>query len=253
MTTAEPLALRRLTEPGLDAFGAYLDQLKADPKLAPPTYLLTDPTTSQPAADVEIDPSRTFPRRLEAARYLDEILTTAALPAVERDHGLWAWLTLLFFDQVCPTGKGGARKPKARVVYIPAVADFQRYYRHALLGPYTVLRANGEENALALLLSPVHIMTDIVEQLASRQGRITNPTVVGTATRLYVDRDALTYKPGARGSGDGSPRRLTAVLDQLDLTYDLYGTTVEELVSLLPKEFSRFVVMASADADGEDE
>lgn len=237
------MQLRRLTDNGIEQFSGYLDQLKADPKLAPPAWLLTDADASERVkGDVEVEP-RTFGTRLEAARYLDGLLSAAEVEQTERDAGLWAWLTLLYFDEVCPVGKGGNRKPRERIKYVPAVSDFQKYYRHLLLGPYVVWQAhrNHLEDALCLLLSPVAVLNDIVEQLASRRGWITNRTVVGVATKLYVDDGGSGYKRGAGSKGPGSPRRLSEVLEQFDLTYDLYGMSCQDLLRLLPKEFERFL------------
>jgi len=234
--------LRRLSDEGLDQFRAYLNQLKLDSTLPPPYHLLDGNGVSQTAstkADIE---ARSFASRLEAGQYLASILNEAAMDEVTRDTGLWAWLSLYYFDQVCPPDASGKRKPKEQTRYVPAVSDFRKYYRHCLLGPFVIVQAHRAciDDARAILLSPLHIVNDIVEQLASRAGWITNPAVVGAATSLYVTPDGTAYKKGARGKGEGSARRLSEVLDQLDVTYDLYGIPKEELLELLPREFDRF-------------
>ena len=61
------------------------------------------------------------------------------------------------------------------------------------------------------------------------------------ATRLYVDTENLRPKRGAGGKGGGSARRLSDIMEQFDLTWDLYAASGEELATVMPKEFSRFL------------
>ena len=234
--------LRGLTESGIEQFRAYLNQLRDQPATDPPTWLLTDATGSEPVAEVPVI-QREFASRLDAAQYLDTLFQQAELTNVERNVGLWSWLTLYYFDQLCTAGSNRQRKVKEIQRYLPAVNDFQKYYRHLLLGPYTILQAHREhiDEAAALLCGPVNTISDIIEQLASRREWVTNRGVVATATKLYVNGSTGTFKRGAGGKGDGSPRRLHEILDQFDLTFDLYGMDRESIVALLPSEFSKFL------------
>ena len=91
-----------------------------------------------------------------------------------------------------------------------------------------------------MLSNPVCKPGEIAEQLASRKELVTNAAVVEVATRLYYDPATGSFKRGAGTKTKGAPRRLADLLNQLDLTYYLYGMTVDELLGLLPKEFDRF-------------
>jgi hypothetical protein len=82
--------------------------------------------------------------------------------------------------------------------------------------------------------------SEIFEQLAARQDILGNETVVAGAYRLYFDPKEQRPKQGSGGKGAGSPRRLSAVVQQLDLTYDLRDCSVEQFLALLPTEFDRF-------------
>lgn len=236
------MKLRRLTPEGIAQFTTYLTNLKAEPTLEPPTYLLTEQGSSQ-AIPAEVDVEDiTFATRFDAAAYLDAKLTASGLVSPERDAGLWAWLALFYFDQLCPRGKGGARKVGEYARYIAAMENFQRFYRHLLLGPFMIYRAHGDQppRARGVLATAVNSPGDIVEQLASRQELITNRAVMGVVTALYVDNETGTLKRGSGGKGVGSPRRLADILNQFDLTYDLYALSTASLVAMLPKEFGRF-------------
>ncbi|HCO27060.1 MAG TPA: hypothetical protein DIT97_30135, partial [Gimesia maris] len=90
---------------------------------------------------------------------------------------------------------------------------------------------------------------DIVEQLASRQELVTNGSLLGTATALYLNKETSRAKRGVttteklNGRTRGKPgtvRRLIDVYKQFDLAWDLYAMDTESVVSILPKEFNRF-------------
>lgn len=91
-----------------------------------------------------------------------------------------------------------------------------------------------------MLYNPLSKPGDIVEQSASRQEFVTNKAVVEAATRLYIDGASRTAKKGAGGKGPGSARRFAEVLNQLDVTWDLYAMSADDLLSILPAEFNRF-------------
>jgi hypothetical protein len=235
------MQLTRFTEPGVAAFSSYLNSLKSNPSLLPPSNWLTDPQYSEPlATKVEVEP-RTFGTRLNAARYLYEQFSGCNLTDVDRDTGLWAWLSLFYFDEVCPP-RNGFRSPGDRARHIPELANYQRYYRHLLAGPYQIYRAHRDrpERAIAILCQALDKPGEIVEQLASRQELVTNPAVMELASILYVDPVLQRPKRGAQAKGGGTARRLPTVLDQFDLTWDLYAAQGAELLDILPKEFNRF-------------
>ena len=233
--------LRRLNAEGLRQFADYLAALKTTPALPPPVELLTDAGTSEEAAAVAAVP-QSFTTRLEAGRWLHDLIERAALPDSARDKGLWAWLSLLHFDTVCPPDGHGHRKPGEAARHIPDVANFQRYYRHLLAGPWRIIRAHRNEPTCALvaLCQPPHTPGDLVEQLASRQELVTNRAFMSAATALYVDPATQQPKRGAGGKNRGTARRLADMCNQFDVTWDLYAMEAGELLTKLPREFQRF-------------
>jgi hypothetical protein len=236
------MKLHRFTDEGINRFTRFLDELSADPALALPTDLLTDSACVIPVPSAPEVHAKQFASRMEAARYLDSILSGVTGCDVERDAGLWAWLSLFFFDQLCPPDGHGRRKVYDQARYIPAVTNYQKYYRHLLAGPYRVFRAHrsNPDRALVLLCGPLHKPGDVVEQLVSRQEIITNPHAVELATTIYFDAKSGSFKRGAAGRGGGSARRLAEILNQFDVTWDLYWLTPGGILGKLPKEFDRF-------------
>lgn len=237
------MKLRLLNSAGIDGFAVWLDQLKLDGSAVAPVTMLTDSMFSEEVDVVVEMPEIVFQSRLEAASTIFAAFSSAGLIDIERDRGIWSWLSLFYIDSVCPSQKG-IRKPGAQARYIPEPHNFQRYYRHLLAGPYRIYRAyrNHPDIALSLLCQPVHKPGDVVEQIAARQERVTNSGVVRLATKLYVDLETKQLRRGAGGKGAGSVRRLIDLIDQLELTWDMAIAEPAELAAILPKEFEKFAV-----------
>ena len=229
------MRVRRLNEVGIDRLLGFLDSLTDDLPQARPDEILSDAATSDevnPAVEVE---SRAFGSRFEAAKYLSEKFEHAGLRRVRHDRGLWAWLSLFYFDELCPAGRHGRRKPgeNARWVLEPTVF---RGYRQLLAGPYVIFRAYRDEpeRALAVLCQPLDKPGDVVAQLASRQDFLMNRAMMEAATHLYVDPVTRKLKPGAQTRGKGSTLRLVDVINQFDVTWDLYQMSAPDLLACYP-------------------
>ena len=181
------MKLRRFNPDGVAAFANYRARLTLEPTLSPPLELLEDPAlTELIAANVDV-PNRNFKNRLEAGLFLNELIDTLGINLPEQDQGLWTWLTLFYFDGVCPADGNGKRNPLAEERLVPLVDNFQKFYRHLLLGPFCIVRAHRDlpERAIALLCNPLWKPGEIVAQLASRKELVTNRAVAEAATRLY--------------------------------------------------------------------
>jgi len=238
------MKVRRFTAAGLAEFDNYLNNLGKDGTLPIPSDLLENPVYSS-IADFDVDiVSREFETRFQLSEYLFQSFTNANIPRIEQDLELWAWCTLFYFDILCPLNSKGIRKPRERARYVPKPDNFQKYYRHYLIGSYLIYRAHKDNplRAMALLCKPPHIHSEIQEQFAAYIQLITNKAVVELVTKLYYDPKAATVKRGAssKDNAPGTARRLVDVLNQFDLTWDLYATTPDILLKMLPKEFGKF-------------
>lgn len=236
------MLFRRFNDKGVQAFAAYLDALRADPKAPVPTDLLTNPRLTQPL-DPPIDAEpQPFNTRMDFCRWLHDAAKAAGTEAPRRDAGFWAWLTLALFDQVCPADSTGRRKPKEDARYLPLLDQARRYYRHALVGPYSVyLRYDKTpEYAAPLLCGSLAKLADEAYRLFVENQLVTYPAAVNILRSFYYDARKNTIKRGAGSKKAGSIRRLVKVLTQYGRTYDIDEMADSDLACMLPKEFDRW-------------
>lgn len=235
------MSLYRLTARGVVEMNRWLDSIQNQPTTGVPEELVNLGRLVEASGYGDIAEPRLFGTRFDWATYALTLTGSAADVRVQSDAGLWAWLTLVYFDQVCPPS-AGIRKLGQRARYVPTGTDFRTYYRHLLAGPWQILAAHRDEpeRARAVLGGALHKPGDLYEQVASRMELATSATVLSLSNALYLDAQTGRRKRGSGGAGKGSPRRLAEVLLQLDLTFDIYAMPMEKLLRLLPKEFDRF-------------
>ncbi|MCR4346722.1 MAG: hypothetical protein NUV55_05925 [Sulfuricaulis sp.] len=240
------MRLRRLNEKGIEELGMYLDALADNPMLTPPAEILEDQAKSESlSVKVDID-SKKFSNRFDAAKYLYDKFIEAGVADSDLDRGVWAWLSLFWFDTLRPpAGKQAKKWPGERARWIPSEShDWKKFYRHLLAGPWRVYRFHRDnpERARVVLCGPLYAPGEASEQILSRQEVVTNRSVVELATRMYYDPIGKKVKRGAASKGAGTFRRFANdFLNQFDMTWDLYAMTADQVATLLPKEFNRFL------------
>src|SRR5438093_6150059 len=112
--------VRSLTPSGVEQFRQYLERLAAGAAEPPPVHLLTDEPSSQALtghAEVEL---HVFASKQAAAEHLTERLGGLHRTEVDHSVGLWSWLSLFYFDQVCPPAADGTRDPGEIERHIPS-------------------------------------------------------------------------------------------------------------------------------------
>lgn len=228
-------ALRRLNARGVAAFRQHLSDIRAGVEFqSNPALLYVDDYSSPVVPRIEIAPKQ-FARKLDLASYLGSVLQPLDAPGLTADTGLWSWLALYYFDQLSPLRADGKRRPREDYHYIPA--DVRRgHERHLLAGPYRLFRMHGE-HARVLLHPAVHQHGRFVYDLGYRRDFLTNRGLIEAIDVLYWNPRTRRPKVGAGSERPGSLRRLIAVLQQLELNYDLFGMSANEILSLLPSEF----------------
>jgi len=94
------------------------------------------------------------------------------------------------------------------------------------------------------LWTPLHLESKFHHQLAVRQTLITNKGILKAAHQMYFNPADVRPKRGAliEKKSPGTLIRFIDVIQQLDLTYDLYSMTAEEILALLPPEFDKWKI-----------
>lgn len=241
--------LRRLNEQGVLRFTEFLDSLTGETPLLYPSALLSDLKATEEVSPPIVIEQCTFGSRYTAAEYLYSLFKDSGLNDIERDRGLWAWLSLFYFEELCPADGKGRRKPGEHARWIPETEVSWRYYRHLLAGPYRIYSAHSDRpsKVMLVLCGALHQPGEIVEQIVSRQEIITNVGVMEAASSLYYDQSSSKPKRGAATKeGRGTIRRFTDILNQFDVTWDLYSLEAVDVIQMLPDEFSRFRKALSA-------
>lgn len=234
---------------GINEFKQRLERSKFEPGIIFDD-LVDDKLMSDSLSDAAVVPVAALGSRRDAAETITEVLRAADVPHSQAMHdvGMWAWLSAHWVDSLAPVNSDGLRKPGAPHRWVPATTSWNTYHRHLLLGPYSIYHryAADPDRAMCLLGSVVSAPGELVEQIAANTQLVTNDNVVALATKLYWDEHAKKFRPGAAGKKPGSVRRLVAVLNQFDRTWDFHTSDVDRMLSMLPSEFGPFVAAAKA-------
>lgn len=232
--------VRCLTESGIEEFREYLVPHQSGmTNVAPPISLLTHLQHSEPLelADVEVRP-REFASRLEFARYFDQRVSESGYEVTLDAPGMWEWLTLYYFDQLCPVRSDGSRKIGNAQRYVPP-ENVHSHYLHLLKGAYTAYleqaSRSGSDYEL-VLSSPVNDHSSAFDQLISRPRLRTSPGVQMAARLLYFDETRSAPK-ASFSVGQTKLGEFAKHLRNLPPEYQLQSMSVESVLSLLPPEF----------------
>ena len=237
------MQVRQLTTKGIERFRHYLSELRLGSHFPPPLDLLEDPAYSAPLKeDLEAE-QRAFANRLELAQYLDQVLDDLYHSGLESDVQLWSWLSLFYFEQLCPVEENGLRKPGRDYRHI-LEPGYPNGHRHLLAGTYLVYTVYGLGDPLSRLLlwTPLYQESKFHHELAVRQTLITNTGILEAADKMYFNASIGRPKKGAlmKRNAPGTLQRFIDVIQQLDLTYDLYSISGDEILKLLPPEFDEW-------------
>lgn len=233
------MKLRRFNEAGIIAFRDELAQLRANPERDPNLQLLEHRDFTEVVTPEVQVVDEYFQTKAEAARYLSAILRKLPTSAVERDAGLWTWLSLFFFESVCKRNHGKLCV-KNDYYYIFAVGNVRHFYRHLLFISWHMLRLSPNFNRL-FLSSPLATLPKVISEVAMRLYITRIPAIFEVLDRLYWDETRNRHKAGitdAKVRAGDLTHRFPVRIRQLEKTYDLMSLTADQLLELLGDEFA---------------
>jgi hypothetical protein len=247
------MKLRALTDAGSSQFRIWLESRGADDDL--PEDLLDGPSSVLAFVDVDVDLSKTFSTRFEFGKYMDETIGDIDVrKLLSKEHdGVWDWLTVAYFSQFGKKVSKYWHYVVTRRGHSGSLA-----YRHLARTSVEMYWRHGE-SSLVMLNTDLSTWGDMSEQLTSRQNVAYHRSCIMAANALYLENGKLRRgsagrvppkakrKPGDR-RGKGGVGRLALAVRRLCRTYDTHVLESDEMIGLLPKEFSTFVARVGAAA-----
>ncbi len=235
------MIVKQFNSAGISEFRNYLAKCRQNPELPLPLELLEDHRyTSGLTAVLEATPEK-FVTKADAAIYLTQLLDPLPEADVAENAGLWTWLTLFFFDQVCPPVES-QHVVKNDYHYIFEPKNSRHFYRHLLFVSWRALQLSQTHNRL-ILRSRLHILDSVTTEIMKRLFFTRIPCMFEVLDRLYWDdkkqaprRSIVT--PRTINAGD-LRHRLPIRIRQLECTYDLQSLNADQLIELLGEEFLR--------------
>jgi hypothetical protein len=230
--------LRQFREEGIQAFREFLTACREKPTLPIPLELLeNDQLTQVIEPRIEIEATRLV-QKADAATYLSKLLVKLPDPQVAENAGLWSWLTLFYFNEVCPT-RNGRRSVKNDYHYVFEPKNSRHFYRHLLFISWRVLKVAPTHHRL-FLTSSISTLDKVTTEVMKRLYITRIPCIFEVLDRLYWNDARGKARPGVVGQqvrpGDLT-HRFPLRIRQLERTFDLLSLTADQLLELLGEEF----------------
>jgi len=233
------MEMRRFNSKGIETFREALAICRDDPRADVSTELLSNNELSEvlaPAIDVEL---RNFATKRHAAVYFHEVLAPIPNQNLLDDAGLWTWLSLFYFDNICPK-MNGQRKIRNDYTYVYEAGNMRYFYRHRFFVSWRILDIAPSHNRL-LLDSRMSSLDKVTDQVMKRLYLTRIPCFFEVLDKIYWDETAKRSRKGvvdtSRVTAGDLTHRLPTRIRQLEKTYDLQSLTADQLIDLLGKEF----------------
>jgi len=132
------MELRRFNPKGVDTFREALSVCRDNPEADIPAEMLTsNDLTTLVAPDLHVEPV-SFKTKRDAAVYFHKKFVDLPKQTLLEDSGLWSWLSLFYFEVVCPR-LNGLRKIRNDYTYVYEAKSMRHFYRHLLFVSWRIL------------------------------------------------------------------------------------------------------------------
>jgi len=242
------IEVKSFNKAGIAAFKDFLQSTRDGKNRQNPVELLDDSGLIQVGyEDVTVE-SRSFASRRDAAEYFHQRFKLIPSVELRNDAGLWTWLSLFYFDQICPE-IDGERKVRNDYTYIFMPDQSLYFYRHLLFVAWYAKYVSPMHNRL-FLDTTIYQLDRFTEEVFKRLYLTRIECVFEVLDRLYWDH--ATNRPR---KGVNTPRkviagdlihRFPARIRQLEKTYDLMSLSADQLLELLGEEFSHLASPATS-------
>lgn len=238
-------SVRQLTSEGIAYAKRFLNDAREGRIIDVPDDLLTDDRYAKPTATECYIENRQFDSRRDAGEYLARALAPLGIGSINGNYPLWSWLGLFFLDSLVGRSDEGYLEmgtlPDYAFIVDPQKTDSRVILFNRLMLAWETYTHHGDEFGEWMLNQPVDYIPRLVNRTIGSRQRFSSSGIIKLVGMLYIDPQTSRIKRGAADyKSSGNIRRLYDVLDQLYMTYDVYGMRAEQLLALLPEEFKRF-------------
>ncbi len=237
--------LRSFTDEGTEKFRALITS-KPPTLFADLSKLAQDKTLSVDLGKkVEWDTSKRT--RLDIAEALWPAFgVNSPLQKSADDPNVWNWIACFLFEDFHKSDLTLVRKISHEAARWIVSESVLRAHRHLVLGPFTCLKNNWNDQLAAscLLVQDVLEPGEVVERIAGKL-ELSRGSAVQVATWLYVDPAKPKIRSGI--TSEGTPQELSKYLNQIYLTVEYQEMSPKDLLNMLPKKFSKWVNLARKD------
>lgn len=231
------MQLRRFNQRGIEAFRQLLSACRQDAKAEMPSDLVEHPEYTELVAENVILEPRRFTIRRQAAEYFHQKFREIDKQLLMYDQGMWSWLSLYYFDSVCPR-VNGKRILRNDPTYI--LEPRRNFFRHLLSIAWRILDFAPLHNRL-LLDTSVSKLDQFSAEVLNRLYLTRIPCFFELLEILYMDESTGKCRKQVVGTkvyaGDLT-HRLPLRIRQLEKNYDLYSLSAQQLLELLGNEFT---------------
>ena len=243
-----------LNEDGLNAFRELIKNRRQGIVSSIREIAFDKKFINQTSFKTEISLDKKFTDRYDIAVYLNRVMHydySDNKDSYDQDIGLWSWLALVYFDQIC----GDTIRAEANYIYN---THSQRSYRHCIFGPYYLFDRYGEYSRLHIS-GNIDEMGNGIEQAISRDYLMSNRVARELMTLIYADpnnkgiarknslsqiatKEKQILKNGkASSQGFGGIARFSRVFQKIRLTCYVHNISSEMLLELMGDEFKQWV------------
>jgi len=234
--------VKQFNDNGIEFFKQFLYNAKFNEDNSDfPREVLFDEKYSENLNEEYIISDIKFNIKHDAGKYFTEVLDLKNNKNAYYNQKLWTWLSAFYFDQVCPIENDGKRRVGQEARYIlQNPKNYLTYYRHLLSGPARIYSELDEKGRI-FLTGELSKRGDLIEQLQAYQNIALNKGIIEAADSLYWDENENKLKKGAGSKGPGTPRRFVSIIGQFEFTYDLNSMQGQNILTLFPNEFQRWI------------
>ena len=247
------MILRRFTDAGSERFSALMQSRPVgvsnqDELFDNVEALLNDDLYSTGNyGEIELPP---FKFRKDLAEHLWQSLGTGGKLKVPNlgDPNLWNWLSAAWLRSlVTLDSTKKLEKEIGDFRHWVLIESVRRAHWHVVSHPFFVMQANQKSpaSARAYLASEILHPGELIDKIGSNRDFL-KPPISTLVSYLYLEPGKDTLRKGFSVRSNGGPNSLSKYLNQIDRTVDYESLNVDELIDLLPNEFSTWVTFAKA-------